>query len=282
LKFADALKAYERFEFTDPQGRWTRPVWRRGAGPAVIVIHEMPGLHPLVIRFGDRLAQAGMTVFLPSLFGEPGRPVSLGYAAGELFKGICIRREFNVWAHDRSSPIVDWLRALASFAHDACGGRGVGAVGMCFTGNFALAMMTEPAVVAPVLSQPSLPMGLGRARALGLSSDEIACARRRFEAEGLSGMALRFKSDIAVPDGRFEALDGAFGPYMERIELEDSDAGGDGRMRPHSVLTLHLSEDPKGATKEAEQRVIAFLKARTAGLPWPPAKAGRRAAARPG
>jgi dienelactone hydrolase len=148
----DALKDYQRFDFTDPSGRWTRPVWRRGSGPAVIVIHEMPGLHPLVIRFADRVAAAGMTVFLPSLFGDPGREVTPLYAGKEMLMGLCIRREFHAWATDRSSPIVDWLRALAAHVHAECGGRGVGAVGMCFTGNFALAMMTEPAVVAPVLS----------------------------------------------------------------------------------------------------------------------------------
>ena len=69
----DALKDYQRFDFTDPQGRWTRPVYRRGAGPAVIVIHEMPGLHPLVLRFASRVAAAGMTVFCPHLFGEAGK-----------------------------------------------------------------------------------------------------------------------------------------------------------------------------------------------------------------
>ena len=66
-----ALAGYERFEFDD--GRWTRPVFKRGGGPAVIIIHEMPGLHPLVIRFADRVAAAGMTVYLPSLFGIPAR-----------------------------------------------------------------------------------------------------------------------------------------------------------------------------------------------------------------
>src|SRR5271169_4071364 len=147
-----ALKDYENFAFTD--GPWTRPVYRRGQGPAVIIIHEIPGLHPLVIRFADRVAAAGMTVFLPSLFGTPGKPATMGYALGQMFMGICIRREFTVWATDRSSPIVDWLRALARKVHVECGGRGVGAVGMCFTGGFALAMMTEPSVVAPVLSQP--------------------------------------------------------------------------------------------------------------------------------
>src|SRR5579872_2011160 len=124
-------------------------------------MHEMPGLHPLVIRFADRVAAAGMTVFLPVLFGEPGRPVSTGYAVREMLVGICIRREFAVWAIDRSSPIIDWLRALARKVHAECGGRGVGAVGMCFTGGFALAMMTEQSVVAPVLSQPSLPLAVG-------------------------------------------------------------------------------------------------------------------------
>src|ERR1051326_7028342 len=156
MDYSAALKDYTSFEFSD--GRWTRTVYRRGSGPGVIIIHEMPGLHPLVVRFADHVAAAGMTVFLPSLFGKPGKDVSIGYAVGEMLKGICIRREFDVWATNRSSPIVNWLRALARKVHAECGGRGVGAVGMCFTGGFALAMMTEPAVVAPVLSQPSNPI----------------------------------------------------------------------------------------------------------------------------
>ena len=261
----DALKDYTRFDFTDPAGRWRRPVWRRGSGPAVIVIHEMPGLHPLVIRFADRLAKAGMTVFCPSLFGDPGREVSVPYALGTMLKAICIRREFEVWASDRSSAIVDWLRALASAAHDECGGRGVGAVGMCFTGNFALAMMTEPAVVAPVMSQPSLPLGRKGAGSLGVSAAELACAKRRLTEEDLTLMALRFHGDAVVPDARFETLRREFGERLESIELAPEDGRQDAPMRPHSVLTLHLvDDDPDGPTKRAEQRVIAFLKERTA------------------
>src|ERR1043166_3478461 len=124
------LQDYTRFEFTDPQGRWTRPVYRRGSGPAVIVIHEMPGLHPLVLRFADRVAAAGMTVFCPVLFGPAGEEISMPRALATMIRGICIRREFNVWAADKSSPIVDWLRALARHVHEECGGKGVGAVGM--------------------------------------------------------------------------------------------------------------------------------------------------------
>ncbi|HXC55414.1 MAG TPA: dienelactone hydrolase family protein [Rhizomicrobium sp.] len=258
------LKDYARSDFSD--GRWTRPVWRRGQGPAVIVIHEMPGLHPLVVRFADRVAEAGMTVFLPSLFGQPGRPVSPGYALGEMFKGICIRREFNVWSKDQSSPIVDWCRALARKAHGECGGKGVGAVGMCFTGNFALAMMTEPSVVAPVLSQPSLPLGFSAAAkaAMGVSPAEIACARRRFEDESLSMMGLRFKGDPLVTAARFQTFKDTFGDKFEAVELEDKDAAPAPGFGPHSVLTLNLVDgDPDGMTRQTERRVIAFFKDRT-------------------
>ena len=264
---SDALRNYEEFEFND--GRWTRTVYRRGTGPAVVIIHEMPGMHPLVIRFADRVAEAGMTAVLPSLFGKPGKPVTMGYALGEMLKGICIRREFNVWATDRSSPIVDWLRALSRDMHEQCGGKGVGAVGMCFTGNFALAMMTEPSVVAPVLSQPSLPMPAGpgsakRRGAIGVSNDEIACAKRRFDDENLSLIGLRFYGDPFVPDERFDTLKRTFGNRFEAIELDPKDAQQDTGMVPHSVLTLHLrDDDPEGPTKRAEQRVIQFFRERT-------------------
>jgi dienelactone hydrolase len=260
VTYESALSNYRKFSFTD--GPWTRDVYQRGSGPAVIVIHEIPGLHPLVIRFADRVAQAGMTVFLPSLFGEPGRPMSNGYLYGSMFKAICIQREFNVWSAGKSSPIVEWLRALARKAHTECGGKGVGAVGMCFTGGFALAMMTEPSVVAPVLSQPSLPAPLGATRAAGIDASpaEVACAKRRFQDEGLSMIGLRFKSDKGVPDPRFETYRREFGDRFEAIELEDKDAQPSDRP-PHSVLTIHMKET--GPTKAAEQRVIAFFKERT-------------------
>jgi dienelactone hydrolase len=228
----------------------------------------MPGLHPLVVRFADRVAAAGMTVFCPALFGPPGDEISMPRALATMIRGICIRREFNVWAADKSSPIVDWLRALARHVHDECGGKGVGAVGMCFTGGFALAMMTEPSVVAPVLSQPSLPMfgGKGpRAGGMGASPEEVACAKRRFAEEDLSMIGLRFFGDTFVPDARFETYKREFGDRFEAIEIDPKDARQDDRMAmAHSVLTIHLNDDdPDGPTKKAEQRVIAFFKERT-------------------
>lgn len=261
MDYEAALDGYERFEFTD--GPWTRPVYRRGSGPAVIIIHEIPGLHPLVVRFADHVVEAGMTVFLPSLFGTPGKPVTRGYALQSMLTNICIRREFHVWSTQSSSPIVEWLRALSRKAHGECGGKGVGAVGMCFTGGFALAMMTEPSVVAPVLSQPSMPIAAGsKARAAGLdaSPKEIACAKARFEREDLTMLALRYKSDVLVPDARFETLKREFGARVETIELGDEDAAP-AEIPPHSVLTLHLR--PDGVSKATEARVIEFFRSRT-------------------
>jgi dienelactone hydrolase len=259
----EVLKDYVCAEFND--GRWTRPYYRRGQGPAVIIIHEIPGLHPDVVRFADHVAAAGLTVLLPSLFGEPGRPLSIGYGVSSMLKTLCVRREFYAWATDQSSPIVDWLRALSRKAHAECGGRGVGAIGMCFTGNFALAMMTEPAVVAPVLAQPSLPIGPGAARkaAMGVSPAEVACAKQRFADEDLSMIGLRFYGDPLVPDARFANFKQTFGDRFEAIELDPKDAHSAFGMKPHSPLTVNLrDDDPQGPTKQAERRVIEFFRQR--------------------
>lgn len=252
------LAEYQLSDFT--AAPFTRPVYRRGSGPAVIVIHEVPGLHPLVVDFADRLIDAGFTVFLPSLFGTPGKPASKSYAVQQILLNICIRREFHTWSGGKSSPIVDWLRALARHAHEQCGGPGVGAIGMCFTGGFALAMMTEPSVIAPVLSQPSLPLRGGDKGAIDVSAAEIACARQRFEAEDLSLLGLRFRSDTLVPDARFARYVQEFGDRFETVELEDRDARPDTGMAPHSVLTIHLPESGPG--KAAETRTIEFFRKR--------------------
>jgi dienelactone hydrolase len=254
----DVLKDYERFEFTD--GPWTRPVFRRGAGPAVIIMHEIPGLHPLVVRYADGVAKAGLTVYLPSLFGKPGKPVSGAYALGSMVMNICIRREFNVWANGRSSPIVDWLRALARRAHADCGGPGVGALGMCFTGGFALAMMTEPSVVAPVLSQPSMPIGRGSARAIDCSAGEFSCVKKRLVDEDLSVLGLAFHGDRFVPPGRFGMLKDELGDRFEAWQLKQEDGQPGTGVPSHSVLTIHLANS--GPTKEAEARTHSFFRER--------------------
>jgi dienelactone hydrolase len=260
---AYSLERYERFDFS--HGPWTREVFRRGSGPAVIIIHEIPGLNPLVVRFADRVADAGMTVYLPSLFGKPGRPASYPYAFASFVAVMCVRREFNLWAANRSSPIVDWLKALARLAHRECGGPGVGAIGLCLTGGFALAMMTEPKVVAPVLAEPSLPLPITPAVRAGIDASEveIACARQRLKDEGLTMIGLRFHGDPLVPPERFATLRRELGDEFEAIELNPADADPQAWGPPHAVLTLHLNDaDPDGPTRQAEARVIDFFRRR--------------------
>lgn len=259
--------AFEGFErLTHTAAGFAHEVFKIGDGPAVIVIHEMPGLHPGVLAFARKIADVGLSAWCPSLFGTPGRPVSRSYIAGQLLRGLCVRREINAWAAGRSSPITEWLRDLARHAHQACGGRGVGAIGTCFTGGFALAMMTEPAVVAPVLSQPSLPLAAGpgsaaRAACIDASPEEIAHARHRFETEGLSMIGLRFEGDPACPRERFDALSEALGPAFERWDIDPAEAAPGPMAHPHSVLTLNLRAD--GLTRAAEDRVIAFFREQT-------------------
>ncbi len=251
------------FELTHFQHEGTtRDVFRAGSGPAVVVIHEMPGLHPLVTRFGQRLIDAGFTVYMPSLFGRPGRE----FARGPLLRAtleVCVAREFTLFA-DRTPPVMPWLRALAAQAHRECGGRGVGAVGMCFTGGFALAMAVDPAVVAPVLSQPSLPAPLSARKRAGLGIDAADLERVKQRArEGLCVMGLRFTNDKAVPPERFATLRRELGDAFLAVEI-DSSPGNAAGIDPgsHSVLTVHLVDRPGHPTREALDRVLAFFEER--------------------
>src|SRR5215813_2343174 len=161
----------------------TKKVYVAGQGPAVIVMTEMPGISPHVARFARWIRDAGFTVWMPDLFGKAGHPLSIAYAITSMIKG-CISAEFRAFAANASSPVTQWLRALAAHAHPLCGGKGVGAIGMCFTGNFALSMMLEPAMLAPVLSQPSLP--IGKSGGMHIAPDELAQVKARMEREDLT------------------------------------------------------------------------------------------------
>jgi dienelactone hydrolase len=239
----------------------SRCVYRAGLGPAVIVMAEIPGITPAVVRFAQRVVDAGYTVFMPLLFGEPMRPPERGYAVRTILKA-CINREFRVLASNDSSPIVDWLRALARYAHTECGGRGVGAIGMCFTGNFALAMMLNAPVLAPVLSQPSLPFALTKSRRDGLhaSPEELRAAHEKIDNRGARILALRFIQDPMCPGERFERLRKEFGGAFEAIEIDAKYANPLGPKPAHSVLTNHLIDEAGQPTREALDRTLAFLK----------------------
>ena len=126
-------------------------VYVMGKGPAVIVMPEMPGISPQLARFCRWVRDAGFTVYLPLLYGKDGDEPTAEEGLA-ILKKPCVSAEFRALAANETSPVTVWLRALAKFANAACGGPGIGAIGMCFTGNFALTMMLEPAMLAPVLS----------------------------------------------------------------------------------------------------------------------------------
>jgi len=230
----DILAGWTRGSFS--AAGFTRDTYRRGSGPGVVVIHEVPGITPRVTQFANELVAAGFTVIMPSLLGEPGKPVSPGYIAAGLAK-VCIANEFTSWAQGRTSPIVAFLRALARALHDELGGPGVGAIGMCFSGGFALAMMVDDIVIAPVLSQPSLPFAFGkRARRadLNLSPEDAQIVARR-AAAGCQVLGLRFTGDRLVGD-RFTSLRELLGDAFLAVELPSTS------FRDHSVITEQRHE----------------------------------------
>lgn len=208
----------------------TRDVYRRGVGPGVIVVHEIPGITPAVEAFANEVVERGFTVLMPSLVGTPGRAPTGGYTIGSMVK-VCISREFTNMALQRTSPVISYLRALARTLHQEVGGPGVGAVGMCFSGGFALGMMVDDIMVAPVLSQPSLPFATNKARGadLNLSPDDALVVARR-ASEGCQVLGLRFRDDKLVGT-RFDSLRRLLGDAFIAVELPSP------TPKAHSVLT---------------------------------------------
>lgn len=240
---SDALAGWERQSFT--AAGYRRDTYRRGSGPGVIVVHEIPGITPKVAAFADEVVDRGFTVVMPDLVGTPGRPRTEGYLMQSALR-MCVAKEFTTMAVGQTSPIVAWLRALARRLHAEVGGPGVGAVGMCFSGGFALGMMVDDIMVAPVLSQPSLPFpfGAGRKADLGLSPDDLAAVVDRASA-GCQVLGMRFTDDQLVGD-RFDTLRKAIGDAFIAIELPSPN------KQAHSVLT----EDRDDASVE---RVLDFF-----------------------
>lgn len=240
----DPLDGWERRSFS--AAGFTHDTFRRGTGPGVIVIHELPGVTPTVIDFANDVVERGFTVVMPDLVGTPGKPVSYPYLASSLAK-VCISREITSWALDRTTPVTAWLRALARALHGEVGGPGVGAVGMCFSGGFALGMMVDDIMLAPVLSQHSFPIARGRGEAsgnLGLSPDDEAEVIRRAD-EGCQVLGLRFTGDKMVGT-RFDTLRDKLGDAFIAVELPSSSP------RDHSVLTEQRDEP-------SVERVLDFL-----------------------
>jgi dienelactone hydrolase len=242
-------------------GGYTHDVYRKGAGPGVVLIPEMPGIHPGVLGLGNHLVDNGFTVAIPSLFGTPGKPKSVPNIVAEVVKG-CVVKEFSAFALNKERPVAFFLRALARDLNASTPGKGVGVIGECFTGGFALAAAVDDSVLAPVLSQPSVPIALSAShrRDAGVSDGELAIISRRAAEEGLCAMGLRFSEDKMAPGERFTTLKGRLGDAFEVIEINSRAGNPDGFTKlAHSVLTDEVRERDGHPAYEARKRVVEFL-----------------------
>jgi dienelactone hydrolase len=260
----DALDDFARREITIDGV--AKIVHVAGSGSAVIVMPEMPGISPEVARFGRWVRDAGFTVYMPSLFGRDG--VAASAEEGVLvMKRACVSAEFCALESGQTSPVTVWLRGLARLAHEECGGPGVGAIGMCFTGNFALTMMLEPATLAPVIAQPSLP--LNDPCGLEIAADDIENVRARLERENLTVLGYRFAGDRFCTAQRFAAYERALGDRFVARVLPDKAANSAPPPffekvvgSPHSVFTAHLIDEAGQPTIAARDEVLAFFASR--------------------
>ncbi|WP_372661536.1 dienelactone hydrolase family protein [Amycolatopsis kentuckyensis] len=234
-----------------------------GSGPAVVLMPEMPGISPDVVRLARWIRDAGFTVYLPSLFGVDGAfPTA---ADGEkIVRRACVSAEFRAFAGGGTSPITVWLRGLARTAMAECGGPGVGAIGLCFTGNFALTMALEPAVIAPVVNHPSLP--LDDPAGLEIGDEDAALVRERIERDGLKVLAYRFDNDRWCTGQRFAAYRALLGDAFDGRVLPGETANPEPPSFfrevvgcPHSVVTAHLVDQHGHPTLRARDEILDFL-----------------------
>ena len=249
-----ASAGFSEFVFSD--GDIEHRVFRTGGGPGVLIMHELPGMTKACTDFAEEVARE-FTAFLPLMFGKPG-----DYSPLRSLARLCIGREFRLFANRGGSPIAEWMRALCRKVHLECGGPGVGVIGMCLSGNFAISLMADPSVLAPVASQPSLPLGLSRRSraALAITNAEMSAAIARAQS-GITLLGLRFSNDRLCPRERFASLRQAFGPAFVEIEI-DSSKGNRWGIRPnaHCILTDEFVDESGHPTREARDAVLAFLR----------------------
>jgi dienelactone hydrolase len=248
---------FSETEFT--AGKITHKIYSKGTGPDVLLMHELPGMTPECIRLGSTLADAGFAVHLPLLFGEPGDNRTLWFGVG-----ICIRREINLFLRSGNSALLEWLRAWCRSRQNGDRNTGIGVIGLCLTGNFAISLLADANVLAPVASEPALPFGLGRtARScIGVSDDDLALGKTR-NATGVPLMCLRFSNDRLSPRARFAAIQEAYPIGFRGIEIDSSAGNPNGiSSRAHSVLTEDFRDQAGHPTRAALDQVIAFLRER--------------------
>ena len=251
----NALEAlgYTSFDFQAASGRGQtlhHLVYSAGQGPVLLLLQEMPGIGPEMIRLAERFRKEGFQVYIPHLFGPIGE-------VDRVLNGIrilCMRKEFALFSSGETSPITAWLRALIGTISTRSPFSKMGVIGMCLTGNFALSLMTEGPVHAAVASQPSLPVH--RHDVVHMSDADIHALRNAIDQKG-DVHAYRFANDPMCTSIRFNALDQALNETgNQRIGLHTLPGVG------HAVLTLDLVDREGHPTQEALENVVGYFKGR--------------------
>jgi dienelactone hydrolase len=245
----------------------TYDCFEKGSGPGVVLIPEVPGITPQVLGLAEHLVQEGFTVVVPSPFGEPGHPMTGGYTLRTVLR-LCVSAEFRAFAINVHRPITDFFRAVAADLAARTPGPGVGVIGMCFTGGFALAAAVDDSVLASVISQPGVPFPVSRARRLDatVSPEEFDRIAERADDGAVCALGLRFSEDGTAPRERFDTIKRRLGDAFEIIELDSSSGNPDGfSSRAHSVLTGEVRENPANAAFDARRRTVEFLRERIGG-----------------
>jgi len=191
-------------------------------GPPVILLHELPGLTRETFATARQLADARYTVVVPLLFGQPGESSTFGN-----IREVCGREQFDCNEGEKTSPQVAWLRELARCARQRSpDGKGVGVIGMCLTGAFPIPLLREPAVVAPVICQPTLPFNrFNPLQAFGWFMDQSALAvdpeDLKHAREQRTGplLGIRYKGDRKCQKKRFERLTSEFPNRFYRLDF---------------------------------------------------------------
>ena len=221
------LEGFTSFEFS--ANGYRHKVYKKGddTRPGVMVIQELPGILPETIEFAERLHRDGYTVYMPHLFGVVNKK---GGAPLQNLAKLCVSLEFRLLATKRKSPVADWLRSLARHMKEKTGGS-VAAIGMCFTGSFALALMMDDTIAAPVVCQPGHVdgvFGAAQRSSLGVSDDEIKASVIRSEKENIPVIGFRFTNDV-IP------------------------------LKAHSVFTVDYVDEPGHPTRKAYETLLDFL-----------------------
>jgi dienelactone hydrolase len=216
-------------------------------GPAVVLLHELPGLTPADILLARRLARQALNVHVPLLFGSFGQDAGL---AG--FHQACRPGRFECSRLSTRSPILDRLEAVCDRAARESGAP-IGVIGMCLTGILPLALL-RPGVAAAVLCQPTVPFNSFTALVghpvtrkqqsdLGLAPADMS----RALASNVPFLAMRFANDKLCPTARMNQLEKLFDRRLARIDL----TGAEG----HSTLGSSFNQ-------EAFTDAVTYLRAR--------------------